>query len=194
MNRTGEICIYIARRAISRGVRSGERPPVRDCLPDEPTTLPLELRSPRACFITLKKHARLRGCMGNIEPKEPLYENVALNAYRAARHDPRFPPVHDTECGELSIQVSVLSALEPIPFDNEAELRRLLRPGDDGLLIRAGSHQATFLPAVWEMFDEPAQFLRELKRKARLHPDRVAAGLEAFRYTTESFQDSFVPF
>ena len=52
---------------------------------------------------------------------------------------------------------------------------------------RDGEHRGTFLPAVWESLPEPADFLRELKRKAGLAPDYWSATLQVERYTTESF-------
>jgi len=51
------------------------------------------LRAPRAAFVTLKKHAQLRGCIGDIFPQRPLYKSVILNAIHACVNDRRFPPV-----------------------------------------------------------------------------------------------------
>ena len=48
-----------------------------------------------------------------------------------------------------------------------------------------------FLPSVWERFPEPAQFVRQLKRKADLAPDHWSDDLRVFRYTAESFGAPF---
>ena len=47
-----------------------------------------------ACFVTLKKHGELRGCIGTLEPAEAsLGREIARNAHSSAMRDPRFPPV-----------------------------------------------------------------------------------------------------
>ena len=51
-----------------------------------------------ACFVSLKKHGELRGCIGTLDPAEPdLGREVARNAHAAAFQDPRFPPVNSHE-------------------------------------------------------------------------------------------------
>lgn len=59
-----------------------------------------------------------------------------------------------------------------------------LRPGVDGVLIRWGAHDATFLPAVWQKLPDPVTFLRHLEAKAGLHPARWPRGIEGWRYQT----------
>ena len=49
-----------------------------------------ELRELRACFVTLKKGPSLRGCIGSLEARRRLVEDVAANAFAAAYQDPRF--------------------------------------------------------------------------------------------------------
>jgi AMMECR1 domain-containing protein len=52
--------------------------------------------------------------------------------------------------------------------------------------VRDGARQGTFLPAVWESLPEPAEFWRELKRKAGISLDAWSSRWEIFRYTVES--------
>lgn len=70
---------------------------------------------------------------------------------------------------------------------SEAELLAILRPGIDGLLLRRGTSQATFLPSVWEQVPQPAEFLRHLKQKAGWPATFWAPDMQIHRYTTESF-------
>ena len=51
-----------------------------------------------------------------------------------------------------------------------------------GLWLPAGA----FLPSVWERVPEPAQFVRQLRRKADLAPDHWSDDLRVSRYTAES--------
>ena len=56
-----------------------------------------------------------------------------------------------------------------------------------GLWLSAGA----FCPSVWERVPEPAQFVRQLKRKADLAPEHWSDELRVFRYTAESFGAPF---
>ena len=59
----------------------------------EPPDDPL-YRRPAACFVSLKEHGDLRGCIGTLEPAETsLGWEIVRNAHSAALRDPRFPPV-----------------------------------------------------------------------------------------------------
>jgi AmmeMemoRadiSam system protein A len=148
-------------------------------------SFPEELREERATFVTLKKGGQLRGCMGSVQAFRPLVEDVVHNAFAAAFQDLRFPPLREEELDKTQVVVSVLSPLERMNVGSEAELLEALRPGTDGLLLREGRSQATFLPAVWEAFGSPAIFVRALKNKAGLSPDHWSDTFEVYRYTVE---------
>lgn len=147
--------------------------------------LPPELGAPGASFVTLHRRGELRGCMGSLEPRRPLAEDVAGNARAAAYFDPRFPPVEPAELAELELEISVLGTARPLPAASEAELVAALRPGVDGLVLHEGPRRATFLPSVWSQLPDPAQFVRQLKRKAGLAPDHWSPTLRFERYEVE---------
>ena len=130
----------------------GGAPPAR-----RPAAAAPRLREPGASFVTLRRRGVLRGCTGRLEPVSPLVVDVARSAQRAASADPRVPPVQEHELSSLELKISVLSSLEPLPAESEAELLAALRPGVDGLVLREGMVGATFLPAVWESLPEPAR-------------------------------------
>jgi hypothetical protein len=132
----------------------------------------------------------LRGCRGSILPVRPLLHDVAENAWNSAFGDPRFPAVLESELGQLSFEVSILSTPRRIACDSEAELVRELRPDVDGLVIRDGGRQSLFLPSVWADVPHPMMFVRQLKIKAGLRPDHWSRTFEAYRFTTESFGEA----
>ena len=146
------------------------------------------LREPGASFVTLKLDDELRGCIGSLEARRPLGEDVAHNARAAAFRDPRFPPVSSWEKARLQIEVSVLSAREPLSVTSEAELLQKLRPGVDGVYFEYGHMSSTFLPQVWESIPEPAVFMAELKRKAGLPPMFWHRDVRLSRYTVEKYR------
>jgi AmmeMemoRadiSam system protein A len=103
-----------------------------------------ELNEPCGCFVTLKNHGRLRGCIGQFISDSPLIELVAEMAKASATGDPRFmsDPITARELQQLDIEISVLSPLQRI--DDPLSLRL----GVDGIYIRKGRASGCFLPQV----------------------------------------------
>jgi AmmeMemoRadiSam system protein A len=148
------------------------------------------LKSSGACFITLMLERKLRGCIGTLRAHRALAEDVKANAVAAAFRDPRFPPLEAGEFPGIALEVSVLSALEPLSFTDEPELLRQLRAGVDGVVFEFGHHSGTFLPQVWEDFREPSEFLAHLKYKAGLPPDFWDREVRISRYTVLKWRET----
>ena len=132
-----------------------------------------ELAQPGATFVTLTQEGMLRGCIGSLQTHRPLADDVKANALAAAFHDPRFPPLAPEELARTRIEVSLLSAAQPFVVADEADARKRLRPGLDGVILRYGTHRATFLPQVWETLPDPRDFLAQLKQKAGIHVTHI---------------------
>jgi len=149
----------------------------------------IALQENAATFVTLHKQGKLRGCIGTLEAYQPLITDVSEHAYAAAFQDPRFPPVTIDEFDSLHIEISVLSPMLPMTFDNESDLLKQLQPHVDGLTIEDGYHKATFLPQVWENLTNPQEFLTQLKLKAELAADHWSIDFKTYRYTVLSFEE-----
>lgn len=145
------------------------------------------LRREGASFVTLQRDGRLRGCIGSLIARRPLYQDVALNARKATR-DPRSAPIDSREWPDLSIAVSVLTPPVPLEFDGPAALITALRPGVDGLTLRDGSRRATFLRSVWASLENPRDFLAALLRKGDWTVDAWPETM-----TAETYQTVFYP-
>ena len=141
-----------------------------------------------ACFVTLKKNGRLRGCIGSIIAHQPLINDLVDNAQKSAFNDPRFNPLQKSELDDLSIDISILSEPKPITFSDEADLLRQIVPFKDGIIIRDGYYQAVYLPSVWEELPDKEMFLKSLKMKAGLSPEYFSKTFKAFRFQTEYIQ------
>lgn len=123
------------------------------------------LKEKRGAFVTLKKHGHLRGCIGYIEAKNPLYKTVEQMAIAAAFNDPRFPPLKHDEFEHVTIEISVLSPLKEIKDINEIEV------GIHGIYIVKGFHSGLLLPQVATEYKwDTVTFLEETCYKAGLHP------------------------
>jgi MEMO1 family protein len=147
-------------------------------------TLPPELKRNGASFVTLRKAGSLRGCCGSVTARKPLVEDIKANATRSAFRDPRFTPLQPREWEKVSLTVTLLSPLEPMRFENEADLLSQLQPHRDGLLIEDAGRQAVFLPAVWEQLTGKEEFLAHLKAKAGLPPSHWSPSFHASRFIT----------
>lgn len=153
--------------------------------PDHPA-----LQEPGATFVTLIEHGQLRGCIGSLEAHRSLDRDVRANAIAAAFRDPRFEPVRVEEWPQVQVEVSLLSAATPIGFIDEADARRQLRRGIDGVIFEHGSRRSTFLPQVWESLPEPEEFLSQLKRKAGLPGDFWANNVKLYRYEVQKWKET----
>ena len=151
------------------------------------STMPVELTKLRATFVTLEKNDQLRGCIGMLEARRPLAEDVADNSYAAAFSDSRFPPVERHELVLLDIHISILMPAEQLHVQSDTELIKQLRPTIDGLIIEDNSHRATFLPSVWQSLPQAEDFVHHLKIKAGLKADYWSKTMRVYRYSTESF-------
>jgi len=145
-------------------------------------TAPSEhLAEPRGAFTTLHLHHRLRGCIGYVLSPQSLYRTVAETARGAAFDDPRFEPVTLAEAGQLQIEISVLSQLQPITPDQVVL-------GKHGLVAMQGNRRGLLLPQVpgeWEWDRET--FLAQTCMKAGLAPDAWRHGAELQAFTAEIF-------
>ena len=147
------------------------------------------LLQPGATFVTLTENGQLRGCIGTLEARRPLGEDVCANARAAAFRDPRFTPLNRDEFTRIHIEVSLLTPAQQISFTDEEDALRQLRPDIDGVILEAGQRRATFLPQVWESLSEPRQFMAELKHKAGLPHDYWNNGIKLSCYTVQKWKE-----
>ncbi len=155
----------LARKTVDSVVKTGKLPEV------DKDDVPEEFKKTRACFVTLKKRGQLRGCIGSIMPREPLWESVLHMARSAATEDPRFRPVKPDELKDVHIEISVLTVPKELKYDSPADLLKKLRPNVDGVVLSVGRNQSTYLPQVWEQLPDKEEFLSHLSKKAGLRPN-----------------------
>jgi AmmeMemoRadiSam system protein A len=180
----GAILLPLARAAIASAL-GGSEP-----MPPTPTKDDAWLQAPGASFVTLTQHGRLRGCIGTLEAHRPLCDDIAHNAVAAALHDTRFTPLSLAELADTEIEVSVLTPMQPMQFDSEADALRQLRVGVDGVVFEFDGYRSTFLPQVWEQLPSASEFMAHLKRKAGLASDFWSSSVNLKRYTVHQWTES----
>ena len=154
------------------------------------TDEPAKFSERRGTFVTLTLGGGLRGCIGHILPQESLGEGIRVNAINAAFRDPRFKPLTKKEWQTVKIEISILTDPKPLAYLDADDLLGKLRTGIDGLIIKKGFHQATFLPQVWEQLPDKAEFLTHLCLKAGLKGDAwKKEKVEVSTYQVQAFEE-----
>jgi AmmeMemoRadiSam system protein A len=162
----------------------GEGPPVAALAPSKSTPA---LRAPAGAFVSLHKQGELRGCVGMVEPRLPLYRAVMEAALSAAFADPRFPVLRASELGSLEIEISVLSPSRAIAPEQ-------IQIGVHGLIVTQGRARGLLLPQVAvERGWGAEQFLEETCRKAGLARDAWRTGTKLEAFQAEVFGENSSP-
>ncbi|MGA2798552.1 MAG: AmmeMemoRadiSam system protein B [Thermoguttaceae bacterium] len=122
-------------------------------------------------FVSLKREGHLRSCCGYLSPTATLAEAVSHAADRAAKDDPRFPPIAAEELDFLDMEVWLLWGPEEVAARGEDRVREVTI-GVHGLQIARGSNRGLLLPgvAVEHHFDART-FLQQTCLKAGLPRD-----------------------
>jgi AmmeMemoRadiSam system protein A len=143
------------------------------------------LSQPAGAFVSIYHDGSLRGCLGALRPREPLWQSVKEVALQAATCDPRFEPLGEEELSSLSIEISILGPLEKVIERSPAFVASAIRVGQHGLSLRHRGQSGLLLPQVAEKQGWDAiRFLEETCRKAGLPPgawSEDGADLSAFR-------------
>jgi AmmeMemoRadiSam system protein B/AmmeMemoRadiSam system protein A len=173
--------LRLARDTLEAYVKDRKKPDARG----GPYAITPALREDRGAFVTLKAHGKLRGCIGYIQPREPLYETVQQNAINASTRDSRFSPVKADELTSIEIEISALTPPAPVASYRDIVL------GRHGIILKKGSRQAVFLPqvATEQGWDLP-ETLRHLALKAGLAGDDWQdPDTEFLVFTAEVFEE-----
>jgi AmmeMemoRadiSam system protein A len=143
------------------------------------------LAQPGGAFVTLHKDGDLRGCIGHIEPSEPLGKVVPRCAVAACSSDPRFAPLAPAELERIDIEISLLGPLEPIAGPQDITI------GRHGLVVQRGWQRGLLLPQVaTEWHWDAGAFLAHTCHKAGLPRDAWQKGAKIWRFEAEVFGES----
>lgn len=134
------------------------------------------LNPPQACFVSLKKHGKLRGCIGSLHPVHPSREaEIVANAVASSQRDPRFPPVKPDELPRLEVSIDLLSPPEDIASAADLDPRLY------GVIVRWQGHAGVLLPDLPGV-DTAARQIAICRDKADIPPQ---APISLQRFTVE---------
>ncbi len=143
------------------------------------------LNQKAGAFVTLHEKGELRGCIGYIEARLPVYETVAEVAAKAAMSDPRFASVTKSELDDIEFEISVLSPLKKI-----SDIQEII-VGKHGIMMEHGYYRGLLLPqvAVENGWDKN-EFLRYTCMKAGMDGDCYKeAGTDIYIFTADVFSE-----
>ena len=150
--------LRLARESIRSAIEGSAAAPVLE-LPTE------ALLAPGGAFVTLRLDEELRGCIGALWPRDPLYRTVVRMAQASALEDPRFAPLQPAELAQVVIEISRLGP--PRPAEPEG-----VDPTRHGLYVVRETARGLLLPQVALRFAwTREQFLAETCVKAGLPAD-----------------------
>ncbi len=154
--------LRLARATLESVVRGGDMP-----MPEESgITLTAPLRQTMGGFVTLTIKGELRGCIGEILPRRPIWEAVREQTVNAACNDPRFSAVTKREAKDIRIEISALTPPRAVASWHEIEV------GRHGVVLNRHGRSAVFLPQVApEQGWDRDTMLTHLARKAGLPDD-----------------------
>ncbi len=134
--------------------------------PDQPDykKYPL-LKEKHGAFVTLTINHQLRGCIGYLTGREPLFDTVCSAAIHAAVNDPRFSPLKKSELDLIRIEISILSEFVPIKSYDEIII------GKHGLYLDEGGGGLLLPQVATEHKMNREQFLSALCNKAGFYSE-----------------------
>lgn len=180
-----KVLLNLARESIAQALGGSAHIDVDKMIKQNPW-----LQEKGAAFVTLNtKEGALRGCIGSLVAHRKLYEDVIANAQSAALHDPRFVALSKGELDNIKVEVSLLTPAKPLAYSSIEDLKSKINVGQDGVVLKQGQYQATFLPQVWEQLPSFELFFKYLCKKAGLKEHCLEDKPEISVYHVEKYEE-----
>jgi AmmeMemoRadiSam system protein A len=141
-----------------------------------------------ATFVTLNLNGNLRGCIGSLVATRDLYDDIIHNAQSAAFNDPRFAPLSIEEFKNIDLEISILTPAHKLEYSSIDDLKSKIKIGEDGVILKYNSYQATFLPQVWDQLQEFEIFFAHLCNKAGLNSDCLNNHPQIYTYKVQKIK------
>ena len=168
-----ERLLVLARLALDARVREEPAPPMAGHG---------GLEEELGAFVTIRCQGELRGCLGQIEPRGPLWRAVMRLAAEVSHADPRFEPVRADELHAIDIEISVLTLPAEVPSIDAIQI------GRHGVMVEQGRRRGVLLPhvAVERRWDGAA-FVEHACVKAGLEGDAWRRGARVLVFEAQVF-------
>lgn len=164
--------VALARKSLEYYLKNKKKMPV-------PANLPEEMIKQAGVFVSLKKHGKLRGCIGTFGPtQDNIADEIITNAISAGVHDPRFSPVTLEEMKDIEISVDILSEPEQVYSLDELDAKIY------GVIVRCGHRSGLLLPDL-EGVDTVEEQIYIAKQKAGISDNEE---IDLYRFKVERYR------
>ncbi|MCK5795039.1 MAG: AMMECR1 domain-containing protein, partial [Anaerolineales bacterium] len=85
---------------------------------------------------------------------------------------------------------SLLTPPKKVNYADTQDLKKKIRVGKDGVIVKQNNYQATFLPQVWEELADFELFFTHLCQKAGLGPNCLSSHPEIYTYQVEKVKEA----
>jgi hypothetical protein len=152
---------------------------IREHRISSPRELTPEMKERAGVFVSIHKHGDLRGCIGTFEAtKSNVAEEIMANAISSSTRDPRFPPISESELGDLEYSVDVLTEPEPVKDVSQ------LDPEKYGVIVESGFRKGLLLPDL-EGVDSVEEQINICRLKAGIAADEPVS---LYRFQVRRFK------
>ena len=121
-----------------------------------------------AVYVNIYLNNELRGSSGSVTTDKSLLESIVYHAKVAAFEDERFNPLITSEYLQATLELSLLTPLKELNYENLEDIKNAVVPKEDGLVISLGKNQAAFLPQVWTQLSSFDEFFKQLLQDSGL--------------------------
>ncbi len=176
------LLLDIARESITEVLEAQTTINKKQLLKDYPI-----LDKPLSSFVSLYLNNELRGLSGSIFTQESLLEGIIHHAKTAAFQDERFEPLSTSEYLQISLELSLLTPLRELIYENSDDIKKNVKPKEDGLVISLGKKQAAFLPQVWTKLSSFDEFFSQLLNESGIN--NLNEHPQVFTFQVEKHRD-----
>lgn len=142
-----------------------------------------------ATFVTLTLNNQLRGCIGSLQAKRALLDDLISNAYAAAFEDPRFYELTRDEFKKVKIEISILSTPVEVIYKDIEDLKSKIKPNIHGVILQKDGRRSTFLPQVWEQLPTFEEFFSHLCYKGSFEENCLEFHPQIFTYEVKKIKE-----
>ena len=178
-----QVLLNIAKKSIARKFDSSLTIDKEKLIAEFP-----QLKKDGATFVTLNLDGELRGCIGSLQAKRSLIDDLISNAHAAAFEDPRFLELTPSEFKKVDIEISILSSPIEVQYSDLNDLKSKIKPNIHGVILEYNGKRSTFLPQVWEQLSTFEEFFSHLIYKGSFDDNLFDYNPKVFVYEVKKIK------
>lgn len=141
------------------------------------------------CSITLRRDGKVLGTVSQMATNKPLPVLLVVNATKLTADEKHPVTLEDVQRGKL--EIGVITPARRLSYKSVEDLYSQLKPGQHGVVLRAGGKSAGFVPVVWKSTPDPRAFMVALCRRCgQTETVLTAEGTEVSVFEVHTFKEN----